>query len=167
MTLTSSEPISDSSEDTTEKYLVVSTDTHAGPSPVKDLRAYCPKQHLDDFDRFVADFQRGKRDDLGTKLHNNLAPATNPLPAEAHERQMTCPGQADMSQRLRDMNTDGVAAEVIFAGGGNDEPLPFVGAGFGGGITTYSEELSAGGAHIWNARLPDSVSAEPHRHVGV
>ena len=32
--------------------VIVPNDTHIGPRLVEDLRPYCPKQHLDEFDRF-------------------------------------------------------------------------------------------------------------------
>ena len=35
-------------------YLVVSADSHAGPSLDRDLRAHCPPDYADDFDRYVA-----------------------------------------------------------------------------------------------------------------
>ena len=33
--------------------IVVSSDCHIGPRLVEDLRPYCPKEYLDDFDAFV------------------------------------------------------------------------------------------------------------------
>ncbi|CAO5165235.1 Amidohydrolase 2 [Frankia sp. AiPs1] len=38
-----------------ERYIVVSTDSHVGPSVAGQLRDYCEAKHLDDFDRFVAE----------------------------------------------------------------------------------------------------------------
>jgi predicted TIM-barrel fold metal-dependent hydrolase len=40
-----------------DRYIVVSTDSHVGPSVNGQLREYCEAQHLDDFDRFVADME--------------------------------------------------------------------------------------------------------------
>lgn len=41
-----------------ERYIVVSIDSHVGPSVKDDLRPYCEKKWLDDFDRFVAQMEK-------------------------------------------------------------------------------------------------------------
>ena len=41
------------SEDRNRPVVIVSNDTHIGPRLVEDLRPYCPKEHLDEFDRFT------------------------------------------------------------------------------------------------------------------
>jgi predicted TIM-barrel fold metal-dependent hydrolase len=40
-----------------ERYIVVSTDSHVGPSVKGQLRDYCESKYLDDFDRFVAEME--------------------------------------------------------------------------------------------------------------
>lgn len=40
-----------------EHYVVVSSDSHVGPSVRDELRHYCESKYLDDFDRFVADME--------------------------------------------------------------------------------------------------------------
>ncbi|HVM63304.1 MAG TPA: hypothetical protein VMU14_00480, partial [Acidimicrobiales bacterium] len=40
-----------------ERYIVVSTDTHVGPSVVGQLRGYCEARHLADFDAFVSEME--------------------------------------------------------------------------------------------------------------
>ena len=40
-----------------ERYIVVSIDSHVGPSVKDQLRGYCESGHLDDFDRFVAEME--------------------------------------------------------------------------------------------------------------
>ena len=40
-----------------ERYIVVSTDSHVGPSVKGQLRGYCESKYLDDFDRFVAEME--------------------------------------------------------------------------------------------------------------
>jgi len=40
-----------------DRYVVVSTDTHVGPSVKDQLRQYCESKYLDDFDRFVAEME--------------------------------------------------------------------------------------------------------------
>ena len=36
-----------------DRYIVVSTDGHVGPSVTEHLRPYCDAAHLEDFDRFT------------------------------------------------------------------------------------------------------------------
>src|SRR6478736_9230816 len=43
--------------DAEERYVVVSTDSHVGPSVQHQLREYCESEHLADFDRFEAEMQ--------------------------------------------------------------------------------------------------------------
>ena len=40
-----------------ERYVVVSTDSHVGPSVKEQLRPYCEAKHLEDFDRFVSEME--------------------------------------------------------------------------------------------------------------
>ena len=40
-----------------DRYIVVSTDSHVGPSVKDQLRQYCESKYLDDFDRFVAEME--------------------------------------------------------------------------------------------------------------
>lgn len=152
--------------DGTSRYLIVSTDAHAGPSVVKDLRPYCPRRYLDDYDAFIAASVQPD-DDIGRLRASLQSEYSQHLQLEALRRTKECPGQADMAARVSDMDADGVAAEVIFAGGQNEEGLPFIGFGSDAGSTSWSAELRAVGAHIWNAWLADFVSLDPHRHIGV
>ena len=39
--------------DLDEKVVIVSCDTHIGPRVKEDLRDYCPKKYLEEFDDFV------------------------------------------------------------------------------------------------------------------
>lgn len=167
-----------------EPYLIVSADTHAGPRLIDDLRPYCPSAYLDDFDRFCAVVEGMKqgaasasagategttgktgeheaRARLGQKLHATA------LALEALARTRACGGQSDPHARLADMNADGVAADVIFAGGQNGEVLPFAEYAMGSFPADASAQLRVLGNAIWNRWLADFVSHESHRHVGV
>ena len=41
------------SEDRHRPVVIVSNDTHIGPRLVEDLRPYCPREHLDEYDQFI------------------------------------------------------------------------------------------------------------------
>src|SRR3954454_18992533 len=42
---------------TEDRYVVVSIDSHVGPSVKDQLRDYCEAKYLDDFDRFVTEME--------------------------------------------------------------------------------------------------------------
>ncbi len=141
------------------RYLVVSGDSHAGPSLAGQLRQYCPPEHLEAFDVYaseVAAHGDGSISGFTTFAHapENLA------------RVKACQGLQDPHARLADMDAQGVAVDVVFAGGQNDEPLPFVGSGIGAGPRRWDADLRALGSHIWNQWLSDFVSVAPERFVG-
>lgn len=113
----------------TDKYLVVSADSLASPSLGRSLRPFCPPEYLEPFDAFATDLRsgaiaRGERNDritVGDQVLNATkqhSPLVN-----------SCAGHDDSHARLRDMDAEGVAAELVFAGGQDDAALPFVGLG--------------------------------------
>jgi predicted TIM-barrel fold metal-dependent hydrolase len=163
-------------------YLVVSSDSHAGPSLEGDLQPYCPKEYVgqyEDYCREVRALRSAELDeanltnyerDVRYRLGSNPKQGqffTSKLAEEARQRTITCKGQSDPQARLSDMDEQGIAAEVIFAGGQNDEVLPFAGFGFDAGPVQQAEELRAVGSHIWNVWLADFVASAPTRLVGV
>ena len=48
-----SSSVGDAADD--QRYVVMSIDSHVGPSVKDQLRPYCEAQYLDDFDGFVAE----------------------------------------------------------------------------------------------------------------
>jgi predicted TIM-barrel fold metal-dependent hydrolase len=146
-----------------QRYLVVSSDSHAGPSLERDLRQYCPASYLHDFD----DFAQRVRHGVGHGHLITLVVQNEPALHDALARTASCPGQTDPVARLRDMDEAGIAAEVIFAGGQNGEMLPFIGIGWDAGSRDIAHELRAVGEHIWNEWLADFVSPAPERLLGV
>src|SRR5215475_10219070 len=134
--------------------IVVSSDTHIGPRLTEDLRPYCPSALLRDFDEFSAAWARRPE-------------AAGSSPFSAHPNMRTA-GHYDVHQRLRDLDRDGVACEVVFHGSQNDEPIPFVGSSLGNqAALTLDLRAAASGCRIYNAWLADICSVEPFRHVGL
>jgi predicted TIM-barrel fold metal-dependent hydrolase len=136
-----------------ERLCIVSSDTHIGPT-MEQLRPYCPARLLDDFDAFFrqADEQA------------HAPTAGNTQSKEHRERMLTqvaSSGENDPHHRLRDMDADGIAGEVIFHGSQNLNPLPF---GFGG---RGDRALEVEGIWIYNRWLADFCSVEPARHRGL
>jgi len=64
------------------RYLVVSSDSHAGPSLERDLRPYCPERYLPDFE----DFARHVHDGVGHLHEITVAMQKVPELREAFER---------------------------------------------------------------------------------
>jgi predicted TIM-barrel fold metal-dependent hydrolase len=137
--------------------VVVSNDTHIGPRLTEDLRAYCPRAYLDEFDRFATATRADKEaattmlEGSGYLSHPNLRTA----------------GHHDSSARLADYDHDGVAAGVIFHGSMNFEPIPFVPSSLGQPKPAGDRELVGVGQRMYNRWLADFVSQAPARHIGL
>lgn len=148
------------------RYLVVSADSHVGPSLKRDLRNYCPSGELDAFDAFANAV--GERHN---RLQAHMSRTTRDVVREAMDRCRTCEGQSDPAARLRDMDAEGIAANVMFAGGQNGEELPFVGDVLvveGDGVVRgVDPNLEALGCRIFNRWLSDYCSSAPERLIGV
>lgn len=160
-----------------ERYLVISVDSHVGPSVARQLRDYCERRYLDAFDEDVrrtdAHLNQAHarnlhaNDPLGSGIQGGQTVAATNLATDDNSEAMSqrwaaaagVAGLQDPHARLRDMDTEGVAADIIFAGGQNDELLPF--------DTSDDPELQAVGAQIFNRWLADFCSVDPTRLLGV
>jgi predicted TIM-barrel fold metal-dependent hydrolase len=135
---------------------IVSADCHIGPRLEEELRPHCPPELLGAFDAYVADpnrsqgrfvLQQGADDDP-------LAPWRNRWTAGHH----------DPDARRRDLDAEGVAAEVIFHGSQNDQPIPFQTTMLG---VPDDPALAAAGIRIYNTWLATVCAEAPDRHVGL
>jgi predicted TIM-barrel fold metal-dependent hydrolase len=141
---------------TAEPLVVVTSDTHIGPRLKEDLRDYCPSDALEEFDALVS----AREAAVATNAGGALAFAAHPNTRTA--------GHYDVYARLQDMNRDGVAAEVIFHGSQNGEPMPFLPQLLGNNASfEFDRDLAAIGERIYNRWLADACSVEPERHVGL
>ena len=137
-----------------DKLVIVSCDTHIGPRLREDLRPYCPKAYLDDYDAFVA-YVEGENG------------------SHAVDVVMGTTGHFDPYRRIEDLNQDGTAGEVIFHGSQNGQPIPFIISDPSIGMATMGRkydvdyEHAAVGRHMYNEWLADFCSVEPERHVGL
>lgn len=134
---------------------IVSADCHIGPRLVEDLRPYCPAGLLAAFDAYVADPNRSR----GRYLERS----EEVDPAGPWRNRLT-DGHHDPAARRRDLDREGVAAEVIFHGSQNDQPVPFQTSMLG---ANDNPELAAEGIRIYNRWLADVCRDAPHRHVGL
>ncbi len=135
---------------------IVSADCHIGPRLVEDLRSYCPKELLPAFDAYASDEQRSK----GRYVEHD---ATQDDPLSPWRNQWVA-GHHDAAARRRDLATEGIAAEVIFHGSQNDQPVPWQTSMLG---APDDPALAAAGISLYNRWLADLCSAAPDRHAGL
>jgi len=141
-----------------EPLVIVSADGHIGPRLVEDLRPLCPTPLLQAFDDYVGD---------PTRSRGRFVP---PPPEDSGDatkalwRNRWTAGHHDPIARQRDLEHEGIAAEVIFHGSQNDEPVPFQTSMLG---PPNDPELAAAGIHIYNRWLGEYCSASPERRVGL
>ena len=137
--------------------IVVSNDTHIGPRLVEDLRPYCPREHLNEYDAFTQAATRDK--DAATQMLRGSGHLDHP--------NFRTPGHHDSTARLTDFDHDGVAAGVIFHGSMNMEPIPFIAQTLGRPADRERGSLAGVGMKIYNRWLADFVAQSPHRHIGL
>lgn len=152
-----------------ERYIVVSADSHVGP-PIEAYRPYCPKQFLEQFDQQVAAVQASRSTggfaEVAAKALNYRD--IDPRVVAAADRAIAVKGGDDPDARRQDMDESGVAAEVIFHGLQNGEPMPLVAEGLFGIVAAEgSPETDAAGCHMYNQWLVDFVAGAPERHAGL
>ncbi|MFI1742030.1 amidohydrolase family protein [Streptomyces sioyaensis] len=149
-------------QDLHEPYLIISSDCHAG-LPTEEYRPYLDARFHRAFDEFLG--QRDARHAEATRLG-----IRNDAFAERwfrdHEEGLR--GGWDPAQRIKELDGDGVAAEVVFPDADavdSGTAAPFgVGLGLSG---DHDPELGMAGARAHNRWLADFVSAHPERHCGV
>ena len=156
MTVTSTDAAGATAQGSTP-LVIVSADTHIGPRLVEDLRPYCPKHLLDEFDAYAGDL-RAKREAAAANKEKVSFGGTKPGPDwGVRFANLQTEGPYDRHARLRDLDNDGVAAEVMVHDSQNGEPIPFQSDTLltrGTGVEQDFELLTAG-RHIYNAWLAD------------
>ena len=144
----------------TEPVAIVSADCHIGPRLVEDLRPLCPPELLDAFDAYVVDPDRSK----GRYVeHDADETEADPDDLTLWRNQFTA-GHHDPATRRREMDLDGITAEVVYHGSQNNEPVPFQTSMLG---PADDPALYAAGIRIYNTWLAETCAAHPDRHVGL
>ena len=128
----------------TDRYTIISSDGHAG-AEIHTYREYLERAHLDEFDRWVADYVVPFPDLEGPDASRNW----------------------DSDRRLAEMEADGIVAEVLFP---NTVP-PFYPKG---SLTAQPPAANAGdlelrwaGLRAHNRWLADFCAAAPGRRAGI
>ena len=140
-----------------DRYMLISVDCHAGPRP-EDARAYLDPEWRPVYDEWQAEQAR------------RIAKRSEPLFSEEAREEFEAEekvshggmdGTWDSKRRLKELDEDGVVAEVIFPQGGP----------FGVGLSTYQFEQDAArwqaGTQAYNRWLADFCNEVPGRRAGV
>lgn len=139
-----------------EPLVIVSADCHIGPRLIEDLRPLCPPEHLAAFDAYVGDDRRSN----GRYVEHD-ASGDDPL---SPWRNQWITGHHDPASRRRDLDFEGIAAEVVFHGSQNNQPIPFQDSMLG---APGDPALAAVGIRIYNTWLAGVSADAPNRHVGM
>ncbi|MDJ1133044.1 amidohydrolase family protein [Streptomyces iconiensis] len=145
-----------------DPYLIISSDCHAG-LPTEEYRPYLDSAYHREFDEFLG--QRDARVAESTRLGiRNETFARKWF--EDNEEGLR--GGWDAAQRVKELDGDGVAGEVVFPDADavdSGTAAPFgVGLGLSG---DQDPELGMAGAQAHNRWLADFCSQHPERHCGV
>jgi predicted TIM-barrel fold metal-dependent hydrolase len=140
------------------KYLVISSDGHAGPPPAV-YRDHLDPEFREPFDAHQAEVEAGRM-------------VNEEFVAEWDEETGDHEMRAGYDPEVRDaiLDQEGVAAEVLFPdadvlGTGRLATSPF-GSGLGGGVGVDPSAVKAG-ARAHNRWLGDFCATNPHRRIGV
>lgn len=143
-----------------DRYLVVSSDGHAGP-PAADYREYVDPQFRDAFDVALPIQIQLTRDAEKRFLIADI----NKDWRKGHDYELT--GAWDTDARIKVIDADGVAVEVLFPDGVTEMNAPPFGAGFNMGTEGITAELQWAGCRAHNRWLAEFVSAAPERRIGL
>jgi len=144
---------------TDERYTIISADSHAGLA-CEDYRPFLDPRYMPQFEEYLA--ERAARREESLQMNYDYIMHWEGDNAEGLR------GAFDIEQRDKELDADGVAAEVIFADAdaitGNASP-PF-GAGLSAGEIT-DPELAFAGARAHNRFLVEMCAHAPERRGGV
>jgi predicted TIM-barrel fold metal-dependent hydrolase len=163
--------------------VVVTTDSHIGPRLREDLRPYCPKKYLEEYDAYIELCAPASSDPVDSyfRVFNSTIDEETLNGNEATRvslaalRRNATAGHYDAQERVKDMDRDGVAAEVVFHGSQNGHSFPFLdptlgtfnALHFSPNKSPHELELAAVGIHMYNQFLADQCSTSPGRHIGL
>lgn len=147
-------------ESSSDRYLVVSTDGHAGLLPEK-YRDYLDPEYRETFDQVIA----GEIAERVAREKDFLIDEYNEKWRTGKDRLLA--GAWDSDLRLEVIDEDGVAAEVLFPDGITERNAPPFGAGLGLKPWGVKPELQWAGARAHNRWIAEFCQASPDRRIGV
>lgn len=157
------------------RLIVVSMDSHVS-APVDAYRPFCDRQYKDELDTFIAHIDEhriGATDSAGPGAAAGISERRDRYLARLEKEYGSDELNSDLNTRLRIMDEDGIAAEVIYHGGHNGQPIPFFGPTLHGSFgQTLPEEgrarhLRLAGLRMYNRWLADWIQPAPERLIGL
>lgn len=142
------------------RYLVVSSDCHAGLPPGGYAEYLDPEYR----DRYRADV-RIQLESARSMLRTMELEEINRSWRAGRERELT--GAWDHDERIQVLDADGIAAEVIFPDGLTESNAPPFGAGLGIGPRGGDRDTQWAGARAHNRWLAEFCRLAPGRRAGV
>ncbi len=144
--------------------MMISSDCHAGALP-ETYRTYVDARHREEYDQW-----------LGAARAAGLSGGINVDTAGENRRKWFAEQEAvkkggmhgawDPIVRARELDREGIAGEVVFADGQNQNHPPF-GVGFASPRMDVPLTLRQAGCRAHNCWLAEFCSANPERHAGV
>ena len=143
-----------------DRFLVISSDCHAG-LPGKRYREYLDPQYRDEFDRqYEARMAALEAASISLEMRNESL-------RWAADKSEGLSGAWDHDQRIKVMDGDGIAAEVLFVDGLTEENSPPFGGDLGMSPVGADPELQWAGARSHNRWMSEFVSLAPDRRFGL
>ena len=143
-----------------DRFIVISSDCHAGPL-TKNYRDYIDPQYRELFDAAVP----MQLEAAAIAEKSFLIKDINDEWRSGIERQLT--GAWDHAERIRMLDGDGIAGEVIYPDGLTERNAPPFGVGLNTPTKDIAPELIWAGARAHNRWLAEFCANAPERHHGV
>jgi predicted TIM-barrel fold metal-dependent hydrolase len=143
-----------------DRYLVISSDCHAGLPP-EQYRDYVDPQYREIFD-VALPIQTQMVKEAEKKF---LVDDINRAWRKGREKELS--GAWDHDERVKVLDADGIAGEVIFPDGITEANMPPFGAGLSLPTEGINPELQWAGARAHNRWLAELCAALPERRAGV
>ena len=157
------------------KCLLISSDCHAG-LPWAQYRAYLEPRYRETYDRWLPQFQEVVSGGANVNDEKGMNPGARVDVIGAGRRRALAASEAvkeggltgawDPDVRVRELDREGVAGEVIFPDAPNRNHPPF-GVGFARPRMEVSVELQQAGARAHNRWLAELCATHPGRHAGL
>jgi len=142
------------------RFLVISSDCHAGLLP-EAYREYLDPQYREAFD-VALPIQIAAMNNAAKRF---LIDEINQEWRSGQDQGLS--GAWDHAERIKVLDGDGIAAEVVFPDGITEQNTPPFGAGLGLPVSNVVPDLQWAGARAHNRWLVELVSMAPERHIGV
>jgi len=144
-----------------DRYLIISADCHAG-LPITQYREWLDPAYHDAFDAALPQELELRQFERDTFLDADFEEAW-----KSGRVPVGIKGAWDSNERIRQLDEDGIAAEVIFPDGVTEMNAPPFAAGFTLPCDGVDPDLQWAGARAHNRWLADFCALEPERRAGL